>query len=101
MSVGKSVSVADTNPGHVDIVIIRQSVQHFYHRRFDELQGESTDTAAPEEQHTLFYLQYSHAIFWVFKIMQQPVSVKYLVKWKVCRMSPGAVDLSKVLSIWT
>lgn len=51
-SVMKSqLSVADTNPGHVDVVIIGQRVQHFHHWRFDQFQGESTDTAAPEETH--------------------------------------------------
>lgn len=40
---------ADTDPGHIDIVIVRQSVQHFHHWSFDQFQGESTDTAAPEE----------------------------------------------------
>lgn len=38
-------------PGHVDVIIIGQGVQHLHHRRFDQFEGESADTAAPAETH--------------------------------------------------
>lgn len=45
-------SVVDTHSGYVDIVIVRQGVQHLHHWCFDQFQRESTNTAAPERTHT-------------------------------------------------
>lgn len=50
-------SVVDTHSGYVDIVIVRQRVQHLHHWCFDQFQCESTNTAAPERTHT-----YSHRL---------------------------------------
>lgn len=39
-------------PGDVDVIVIRQRVQHFNDGRFDEFQCETANTAAPVHKHT-------------------------------------------------
>lgn len=42
-------------PGDVDVIIIRERVQHFNDGRFDEFQRETANTAAPVHKHTHQY----------------------------------------------
>ena len=47
---GWILSVGDTDPGHVDVVVVGQRVQHLHHRGLDELQSQAAHAATPTDR---------------------------------------------------
>lgn len=91
-------SLVDTYSGNVDIVIVRQCVQHLHHWCFYQLQCESTNTATPERTHTHTNMHDS-AVFCTFYSLELQTGLGNLATHFALNSFTNCASLSLVVDV--